>query len=75
MLNINYSDYDDMADPAADVWHPEIYRPGKFSAGKGARFKRPEEMWKPAVNDWVLHDENGSAGVIDLLGHPDFGGR
>lgn len=77
MLNINYSRHDDMADAAADVFHPEIYRPGAVNPGKGTDQMRPEEVWKPAVGDWILPDSDGSLGaveVFDIHHHPFFGG-
>lgn len=71
MLNIGYSQHDDMADAAADVFHPEIYRPGRFSPGKGADFRKPEEVWKPAVGDWLMPDADGTHGVAEILDFPE----
>ena len=49
MMNIGYSQHDDMADAAADNFHPDIYRPGRMSKARAADYRDPTEQWNESL--------------------------
>ena len=58
MSRIGVSAHDDWADAAADVFHPEIYKPFRPPASAGAMPPLPRRPWDGRLKDGELDDES-----------------
>ena len=69
MSRIGISEHDDWADAAADVFHPEVYRPF-LPPGQDAQPPVPQRPWDRELKTGQIDNET-ARGIYDHLFPPD----